>query len=281
MSFSLKSVSGWIKNWRKSHTAHNRLVLQVLLAVVLLVLLVGMNSNLFGVNNSQQAVPTSTRVVALAGSDGDLLAHIRTTVAEKDLSVQWLSVTDVPSIFSFLTYETAVAVLCESETFKKYGAEDQVSLGPAYQLHNAFYFTSGGTVSDIPDETVVSLPENFTQQTVALDLLSEAGLIALGEGEGISSVTSNPKRLVLRVVPQNEITSALDSGNLVFVYGLLATQLALHEPVIVSSDSEAHILVASKSWSQSNEAKKLLEVLKSEESKKYLKSKWGEIVSFP
>lgn len=232
-------------------------------------------------DSSQSTSIQSVPVVAVSGSDGGLLAHVRTTPPGKKLDVQWLMVSDTASIFSFLSLQTARGVLTELETFDNFASEDQVILGNIFGLSSAFYFSAGGSIFDIPNGTVVVMPEDAQSQNDALTLLSDSGLVTLGDGEGLSSVISNPKNLVLQSRAQTDFSHAIEEGALVFVPGLQATQFDFRNPVLVSKISESHVLIVDRTWAESEDAKKLLQILTNKNSQKYLQDNWGEILTFP
>lgn len=154
-----------------------------------------------------------------------------------------------------------------------------------------------GTESDlaaVSDGATIAIPNDTTNEARALLLLQDNGLITLKDGAGIEAtvkdIADNPHNIefteleaaqVSRVLP--EVSFAVLNGNYALEAGLNAQNDAI---AIETSDSEAAKtyvnIVVVKEGNENNEGvKALVEVLKSDEIKKFINDKYqGSVVPF-
>ena len=149
-------------------------------------------------------------------------------------------------------------------------------------------------LKNISDGAEIAVPNDTTNEARALLLLQDNGLITLNDGVGITAtvndIKENPKNIkfveleaaqIARVLP--EVAFGVLNGNYALEAGLSATNDAL---VTETSDSEAaktyaNIIVV-KEGNEANEGvKALVDVLKSDEIKKFITDKYqGSVVPF-
>ena len=154
-----------------------------------------------------------------------------------------------------------------------------------------------GTESDlnaISDGATIAVPNDTTNEARALLLLQDNGLITLKDGAGIEAtvkdIAENPHNIkfteleaaqVSRVLP--EVSFAVLNGNYALEAGLNAQTDAL---AIETSDSEAaktyvNVIVVKEGNENNEGVKALVDVLKSDEIKKFIKDTYqGSVVPF-
>ena len=154
-----------------------------------------------------------------------------------------------------------------------------------------------GTESDlnaISDGATISVPNDTTNEARALLLLQDNGLITLKDGAGIEAtvkdIAENPHNIkfteleaaqVSRVLP--EVSFAVLNGNYALEAGLNAQTDAL---AIETSDSEAaktyvNVIVVKEGNENNEGVKALVDVLKSDEIKKFINDTYqGSVVPF-
>lgn len=154
-----------------------------------------------------------------------------------------------------------------------------------------------GTESDlnaISDGATIAVPNDTTNEARALLLLQDNGLITLKDGAGIEAtvkdIAENPHNIkfteleaaqVSRVLP--EVSFAVLNGNYALEAGLNAQTDAL---AIETSDSEAaktyvNVIVVKEGNENNEGVKALVDVLKSDEIKKFINDTYqGSVVPF-
>lgn len=178
-----------------------------------------------------------------------------------------------------------------------YNAERGTHLVNVGEIHYEPLGIYGGTESDlsaIPDGATIAVPNDTTNEARALLLLQDNGILTLKEGAGINAtvndIAENPYNVefvemeaaqVSRIL--SEVSFAVINGNYALDAGLNAQTDAL---AIETSDSEAaktyvNIIVV-KEGNEGNEGvQALVNVLKSEEMKKFIEETYeGSVVPF-
>ena len=149
-------------------------------------------------------------------------------------------------------------------------------------------------LSAISDGAEIAIPNDTTNEARALLLLQDNGLITLNDGTGITAtvndIKENKKNIkfveleaaqIARVLP--EVAFGILNGNYALEAGLSATNDAL---VTETSDSEAaktyaNIIVVKEGNEENEGVKALIEVLKSDEIKKFITDNYqGSVVPF-
>ena len=114
--------------------------------------------------------------------------------------------------------------------------DDSEKLVPAIGVHYEPYGIYAGRVDSIealPDGGVIAVTNDPSNETRALLLLQEAGLIELPEGTNTNSsvtvldIVSNPKNLDIREMDANLIPSTLDDVDLAVINGNFALDAGL------------------------------------------------------
>lgn len=142
-------------------------------------------------------------------------------------------------------------------------------------------------LNELADGAVIAVPNDPTNFSRALLLVSKAGLIQLKDGVGYSvteaDITSNPKKLTFKpleapIIPRNlgEVDAAVINTN----YALEA-KLSPSKDALFLEDKNTpyvNILVSREDNKNSDAIQKLAKALRSEDVKKFLQEKYGEAI---
>lgn len=174
------------------------------------------------------------------------------------------------------------------DNFNKERNLDLVSIGSVHVEPLGLYSKSIKSISELKDGSTIAIPNDATNAARALLLLQSNGIIKLKEGAGIEAtekdIAENPKNLKIQPVEAaqlprvlEDVEAAVINTNFALPAGLNPTKDAL---VIEGKDSPyANIVVVRKGDENRAELQKLMEVLTSEEVKKFIEEKYnGSIV---
>lgn len=169
-----------------------------------------------------------------------------------------------------------------------------VNVGEIHYEPLGIYPGTASSLDSIEDGAEVAIPNDTTNEARALLLLQDNGLITLKDGVGIEAtvndIAENPHNIkfneleaaqVSRVLP--EVAFVVLNGNYALEAGLNAQSDAL---AIETSDSEAaktyvNVIVVKEGNEENEGVKALVDVLKSDEIKKFINDKYqGSVVPF-
>ena len=180
------------------------------------------------------------------------------------------------------------------ESFNEENGTHIVSVGGIHYEPFGIFPGTKDSLDDIADGDTIAIPNDTTNEARALLLLQDNGLITLEDGAGltatINQIAENPKNIkfveleaaqVARVV--NETSYVVLNGNYALEAGYSVAKDAL---AYESSDSDAATtyvnIIGVKEGNENNAAiLRLVEVLKSDEIKDYIKSTYnGSVIPF-
>lgn len=102
------------------------------------------------------------------------------------------------------------------DNFNKQKGAHLVSIGKAILMRMGIYSNKYKSVDEIPDGTVIAIPNDPTNGGRGLLLLQEAGLIKLKDGVGskatVTDVTENPKHLQFQELDAAQLPRSLDDA---------------------------------------------------------------------
>ncbi|MBQ4373756.1 MAG: metal ABC transporter substrate-binding protein, partial [Lachnospiraceae bacterium] len=180
------------------------------------------------------------------------------------------------------------------DSFNEENGTHIVSVGGIHYEPFGIFPGTKDSLDDIEDGDTIAIPNDTTNEARALLLLQDNGLITLEDGAGltatINQIAENPKNIkfveleaaqVARVV--NETSYVVLNGNYALEAGYSVAKDAL---AYESSDSDAATtyvnIIGVKEGNENNAAiLRLVEVLKSDEIKDYIKSTYnGSVIPF-
>ena len=150
------------------------------------------------------------------------------------------------------------------------------------------------SLDDIADGDSIAVPNDTTNEARALLLLQDNGLLTLEEGAGltatINQIVDNPKNLEIveleaAQIPHNiqDVAYAVMNGNYALEAGFSVGKDALAYESVDSEAAKTYVnVIAVKEGNDENEGiKALVEVLKSDDIKKFITDKYeGAVVVF-
>lgn len=174
------------------------------------------------------------------------------------------------------------------DNFNKERNLDLVSIGSVHVEPLGLYSKSIKDISEINEGNTIAIPNDATNAARALLLLQSNGIIKLKEGAGIEAtekdIAENPKNLKIQPVEAAQLPRVLEDVDAAVINTNFALPAGLNPVkdaiVIEGKDSPyANIVVVRKGDENRAELQKLMEILTSEEVKKFIEEKYsGSIV---
>jgi len=241
-----------------------------------------------------QSTPEATTLTVKVGASpvphAEILAYIRDNLAAAaGLEIEIVEFTDYvqpnlalddgqldANFFQHLPY---------LEDFNAERGTDLVSVAGIHIEPLGIYSKTITNLSEVPDEAVVTIPNDATNGGRALNLLAANGLIKLKDDVGftatVADIVENPKNLKITELEAAQLVRALDdaalaviNGNYALEGGLVPSQDAL---ALESGENNPYVnILAVKRGNENNEAiLKLVELLTSPEVKAFIEEKYS------
>jgi len=241
-----------------------------------------------------QSTPEATTLTVKVGASpvphAEILAYIRDNLAAAaGLEIEIVEFTDYvqpnlalddgqldANFFQHLPY---------LEDFNAERGTDLVSVAEIHIEPLGIYSKTITNLSEVPDEAVVTIPNDATNGGRALNLLAANGLIKLKDDVGftatVADIVENPKNLKITELEAAQLVRALDdaalaviNGNYALEGGLVPSQDAL---ALESGENNPYVnILAVKRGNENNEAiLKLVELLTSPEVKAFIEEKYS------
>ena len=180
------------------------------------------------------------------------------------------------------------------ESFNEEKGTDLVVAGKIHYEPLGIYPGTKKTLEEIGEGDVIAVPNDTTNEARALLLLQDNGIIKLKDGAGITAtkqdIAENPhnveiKELEAAQIPhvKDEVAYSVMNGNYALQAGLIAAKDALSYELPDSEAAATYVnVIAVKAGNEENEGiKALVEVLKSDEIKKFIADNYdGAVVVF-
>ena len=168
------------------------------------------------------------------------------------------------------------------DDFNKENGTELVSVGKVHYEPFGVYAGKTKSLDALPDGATVAVPNNVTNEARALLLLQQEGLLTLKDGVDIKAtvndIVENKKNLQFKEIAPEQLVRSLPDVDVAVINGNYAIEGGLHvkDALAVESDQSiaaktyANIVVVQKKDENNEAIKKLVEVLQSEEIKKYI-----------
>ena len=180
------------------------------------------------------------------------------------------------------------------ESFNEEKGTDLVVAGKIHYEPLGIYPGTKKTLEEIGEGDVIAVPNDTTNEARALLLLQDNGIIKLKDGAGITAtkqdIAENPhnveiKELEAAQIPhvKDEVAYSVMNGNYALQAGLIAAKDALSYELPDSEAAATYVnVIAVKAGNEENEGiKALVEVLKSEDIKKFIADNYdGAVIAF-
>ena len=272
-----------------------KIVSVVLAASLALVALAGCGASGKSDSKFGGASKTTLKVAASATPHAEILEHVKAELAKEGVDLQVKEFSDYVQPNSVVesgdfdaNYFQHVVYL---ENFNQEKGTHLVDAGKIHYEPFGIYAGRKKMLSDLADGDTIAVPNDTTNEARALLLLQEQGLISLKDGAGIKAtiqdITSNPKNLKIQELEAAQVSRVKGEVAFVVLNGNYAKQAGLDpakDPIAVEkNDGEAAKnyvnVIAVKEGNQNNDAvQKLVKVLKSDDTKKWITEKYGQSV---
>lgn len=168
------------------------------------------------------------------------------------------------------------------EQFNSENGSDLVSIGAIHYEPFGIYAGKTKNLAELPDGATVAVPNNVTNEARALLLLAQEGLLTLKDDAGITAtvedIVENPKNIKFKELAPEQLVAALPDVNIAVINGNYAIEGGLHVRdalAVEANDGLAaqtygNIIATSKDKQNDESLKILVEVLQSEEIRKYI-----------
>lgn len=149
-----------------------------------------------------------------------------------------------------------------------------VAIEPVYLTVVGTYSSKHDSMADIPEKGHIVVPQDLSNQSRALQMYAEAGLITLDPTVDkwevtVKDITANPKNLEFTEVDLMQLNAAYPEADGVFLHGTFARQLELvpgDDAIAVEQDPQFAVSLVSRNDNQdSPEVKALAKAFHSDE----------------
>ena len=169
-----------------------------------------------------------------------------------------------------------------------------MSAGGIHYEPFGIYPGTKATLDEVAEGDVIAIPNDTTNEARALLLLQDNGLLKLKDGVGLTAtvndIEENPQNLVFEELEAAQIARVKDEVAYVVLNGNYALEAGLSvgrdSIAYESSDSEAaktyvNVIVVKEGNENSDAIKALVDVLKSDAIKQYIKDTYdGAVIPF-
>ena len=176
------------------------------------------------------------------------------------------------------------------EDYNKKNGTDLVSAGSIHYEPFGIYAGRTKALADLKDGATVSVPNDTSNEARALLLLQSQGLIKLKEDAGIDAtqkdIVENKKNLKFTEIEAAQLVRSLPDVDLAVINGNYALQgnlkvsdaLAVEKDDSIAAEKYANVIAVRKGDENREDIKALVEVLKSDEMKTFIKNTFNGAV---
>ena len=176
------------------------------------------------------------------------------------------------------------------EQFNKENNSTLVSVGAVHYEPFGVYAGKTKDLKALPDNAVIAVPNNVTNEARALLLLAQEGIIKLKDGAGINAtvadIAENPKNVQFKELAPEQLVAALPDVDVAVINGNYAIEGGLHVSQALAVEANdglaaktyGNIIATSKAKENDAAIKKLVEVLQGPEVAKFIKEKYDGAV---
>lgn len=168
-----------------------------------------------------------------------------------------------------------------------------VSAGSIHFEPLGLYSAEFTSLNQLPENAKIAVPNDTSNEARALQLLEAQGLISLKEGVGLNAtpqdIVERKNNIEIVELDAAQVARALPDVDFAVINGNYALQANVIDRVIVTEDPEseaateyANIIAVLPEMKDDPRVKALVEALKSDETKEFIKEKYGvQVVAVP
>jgi len=230
----------------------------------------------------------TVNVGALATPAGDILTFVQDNLAtDAGLDIVYKDFTDYNTPNVALADGSIDANLFQNaeflDTFNTATGGNLVSLGSIYLPSAAFYSDKVTSLDDLKDGARIAIPNDPTNEGRALKMLAAEGLIEVTDSPTtLGDVTDNPRDFDLVEIENATLPQALPDVDAAFVTITFALPAGLtgEQAILIEGADSPYFNVLATTPELQNDPRivKLLELLRSAETQKYMTDTWGGLV---
>lgn len=267
-----------------------KLVLPIALAAVVAIGLVGCGTQNNGSSDAAKAAPDKEiKIGATAGPHAEVVEAVAKEAAKQGIKIK---------VVEFSDYITPDKALADGDidlasyqhkpfldNFNSQNGTDLVSIGNTILMRMGIYSNKVKDVKDLPDGTVVAVPNDPTNEGRGLALLQKAGVIKLKDGVGLKAtpddVVDNPKHLQFREIEAAQLPRSLDDVDAAVItmnYVMSAGLNVKEQGIFLEPKDEplAVMILAARAKDKDNETyKKIADIFHSDAVKQFIVEKYN------
>ena len=176
------------------------------------------------------------------------------------------------------------------EQFNKENGSDLISIGAIHYEPFGIYAGKTKDLKELPDNALVAVPNNVTNEARALLLLQQEGIITLKEDAGINAtvedIVDNPKNIEFKEIAPEQLVASLPDVEIAVINGNYAIEGGLHVSQALAVEANdglaaqtyGNIIATSPDKKDDESLKILVEVLQGPEVKKYIEDNYDGAV---
>lgn len=246
-------------------------------------------------DNSEESKQTTIKVGANITPHSEILYEAKKILAEEGITLDVVEIEDSVTPNTSLVEGSIDANYFQHvpylEDFNSQNGTDLVSIGVIHYEPFAVYSQKIKSLSELPDNAVIAVPNNVTNEARALLLLEQEGVLKLKEGVGVEAavtdIEDNPKNITFKELDPSQLAQSLPdvdaaviNGNYALEGGLkISDALAKEKSDSVAAQTYGNVIATTKDKENDEALKKLVEVLKSDEIKKFINDNYeGAVV---
>lgn len=188
-------------------------------------------------DNEQNSEPVTLRVGASITPHAEILAQVVDKLAEQNITLEIVEYTDYVQPNLAVEDGSLDANYFQHkpymDTFNTDYGTHLVSAAAIHYEPYGIYAGKTASIEELPDGAIISVPNDGSNETRALLLLQQEGLITLKEGIDASSnatildIAENPKNLTIKEMEAAQIPKSLQDVDLAVINGNYALQAGL------------------------------------------------------
>lgn len=235
-------------------------------------------------------------VGASASPHAEILKQVQSDLKEKGIELEIKEFSDYVQPNLALADKTLDANFFQHQPYlDNFNKEHKTDIAAAAQIHYeplGVYPGKTKAIDALPNDGIIAVPNDTTNEARALLLLETTGLIKVNPKAGLNAtvkdITDNPKNVTIKELEAAQLTRALPDVDLAVINGNFAIQggfnaakdaLAKEEADSVSAKTYANIIAVRKGDENRDDIKALVEALKSDKVKKFIQDKYkGSVV---
>ncbi len=267
----------------------------VLIAAVAVGVLAGCSNSTSNENSSSgESNAVTIKVGASVTPHSEILEQAKPILAEEGINLEIIQIEDTVTPNTGLAEGSLDANFFQHQPFlDEFNAKngtDLVSVGAVHYEPFGIYAGKTKSLADLPNGATVAVPNNTTNEARALLLLQQEGLLTLKDGADINAtvndIVSNPKNIQIKEIAPEQLVRALADVDVAVINGNYAIEggLKVKDALAVESDQGVaaktyeNIVVVQKKDENNEAIKKLVEVLQSDEIRKYIEDTYDGAV---